>query len=205
MAKLSGGEKARLMLALIAAAGPAVLVFDEPTNHLDIDSREALIQAINAFEGAVIIISHDRHFLEACVDRLWLVAEGTVTAYDGDLADYEKLVLAEGRNGNGKAKAAQPSDSRRRDAQARARIAPLKQEADAAEKAVQALEAERARVTKALSSPILYENTGDAKKKLAALTQMDGRLAQRIDEAEAKWLAAQGRYEAALATVGQDA
>ncbi|RMF09339.1 MAG: ATP-binding cassette domain-containing protein, partial [Alphaproteobacteria bacterium] len=205
---LSGGEKARLTLALIAATDPAVLVLDEPTNHLDIDSREALIQALNAYDGAVIVISHDRHFLEATVDRLWLVADGTVTPFDGDLEDYEKLVLAESRNGNAKVKKG-PSrthaDDRRRAADVRARLAPLKQEAEAAERLVVELERERARITKALSSPLLYENTDDAKRKLAALTEMEGRLAQRVEDAEAEWLAAQERYDAALAESGASA
>jgi len=198
---LSGGEKARLLLALIAAEKPAVLVFDEPTNHLDIDSREALIQAINSFEGAVLVISHDRHFLEACVDRLWLVADGTVKAYDGDLADYEKLVLAEnrpgkGRSGNGRQTQNENKQKKQAD-QARNRLTGLKAAVETAEKALETAEKERARVTKALTSPLLYENTPDAARKLKALTEMDGRLAQKIDEAEAKWLAAQDDYERA--------
>ena len=200
VSSLSGGEKARLLLALIAAEKPAVLVFDEPTNHLDIDSREALIQAINSFEGAVMVISHDRHFLEACVDRLWLVADGTVKTYDGDLADYEKLVLAEnrpgkGRSGNGKP-AAKPNRQKKQADQSN-RLPSLKASIEAAEKALEKLEKERARVTKALTSPLLYENTPDAARKLQALTEMDGRLAQKIEEAEAEWLAAQDEYEKA--------
>ena len=85
---LSGGEKARLLMGLATFGGPHLLILDEPTNHLDIDSREALVQALNEFPGAVILISHDRHLLEACVDRLWLVADGTVKPFDGDMEDY---------------------------------------------------------------------------------------------------------------------
>ncbi|MFT3986133.1 ABC-F family ATP-binding cassette domain-containing protein [Aestuariivirga sp.] len=90
---LSGGEKARLLFALATFHAPHVLVMDEPTNHLDVDSREALIHAINDYEGAVILISHERHIIETCVDRLWLVHDGTVKPYDGDMDDYTDLVL----------------------------------------------------------------------------------------------------------------
>ena len=90
---LSGGEKARLMMGLAAFDGPQLLILDEPTNHLDIDSRGELIEAINDYEGACILVSHDRRLLEACVDRLWLTANGTVKPFDGDLADYGRFVL----------------------------------------------------------------------------------------------------------------
>ena len=90
---LSGGEKARMLFFLATFHAPHVLVLDEPTNHLDIDSREALIHAINDYEGAVVLISHDRHIIETCVDSLWLVRDGTVKAFDGDMDDYTNLVL----------------------------------------------------------------------------------------------------------------
>jgi ATP-binding cassette subfamily F protein 3 len=90
---LSGGEKARLLFMLATFHGPHVLILDEPTNHLDVDSREALIMAVNDFEGAVILISHDRHIIETCADALWLVRDGTVRPYDGDMEDYTRLVL----------------------------------------------------------------------------------------------------------------
>ena len=93
---LSGGEKARLLLGLATFRGPHLLILDEPTNHLDIDSREALVEALNDYPGAVILISHDRHLIEACADRLWLVANGTVKPFDGDLDDYRRTLLAEG-------------------------------------------------------------------------------------------------------------
>ena len=93
---LSGGEKARLLMGLATFDGPQLLILDEPTNHLDIDSRGELIEAINDYEGACIIVSHDRRLLEACVDRLWLVADGTVKPFDGDVADYGRFVLGQG-------------------------------------------------------------------------------------------------------------
>ena len=93
---LSGGEKARLLMGLATFDGPQLLILDEPTNHLDIDSRAELIEAINDYEGACILVSHDRRLLEACVDRLWLVANGTVKPFEGDLADYGRFVLGQG-------------------------------------------------------------------------------------------------------------
>ncbi|MGB8278907.1 MAG: ABC-F family ATP-binding cassette domain-containing protein [Methylovirgula sp.] len=93
VAQLSGGEKARLLMGLATFNGPHLLILDEPTNHLDIDSRAALIEALNDYQGAVILVSHDRYLLEACADRLWLVDAGTVTAFAGDMDDYKKYVL----------------------------------------------------------------------------------------------------------------
>ena len=96
---LSGGEKARLLLALTAFHAPNLLILDEPTNHLDVDSREALIHALMDYDGAVILISHDRHLVEATADRLWIVKGGTVKTYDGDMESYRaELLLSEGRN-----------------------------------------------------------------------------------------------------------
>src|ERR1700728_376491 len=91
---LSGGEKARLLLGLATFFGPNMIILDEPTNHLDIDSRAALAEAINEFPGAVIMVSHDRYLIEACADQLWVVADHTVTTYDGDLDDYRRTVLS---------------------------------------------------------------------------------------------------------------
>ena len=94
MKSLSGGEKARLLLGLATFFGPNMIILDEPTNHLDIDSRAALAEAINDFPGAVILVSHDRYLIEACADRLWLVADGAVKTFDGDLDDYRRMVLS---------------------------------------------------------------------------------------------------------------
>ena len=90
---LSGGEKARLMLGLATFHGPHLLILDEPTNHLDIDSRTALVNAINDYPGAVMLVSHDRFLIEACADRLWIVSGGTVKTFDGDMDDYRTYVL----------------------------------------------------------------------------------------------------------------
>ena len=117
---LSGGEKARLLMGLATFGGPQLLILDEPTNHLDIDSRAELIEAINDYEGACIIVSHDRRLLEACVDRLWLVANGTVKPFEGDVADYSQFVLGQGSPSAARKKAAAPpkpgpAPSRKRD------------------------------------------------------------------------------------------
>ena len=93
--ELSGGEKARLLIGLATFAGPHLVILDEPTNHLDIDSRAALIEAINGYPGAVMLVSHDRHLIEACADRLWLVADGQVVPFEGDLDDYRRRCSAE--------------------------------------------------------------------------------------------------------------
>ena len=93
VANLSGGERARLLLNLVAMAAPHLLILDEPTNHLDIDSRRALLDALNDYEGAVILITHDRSLMELVADRLWLAADGTIKPFDGDMDDYARFVL----------------------------------------------------------------------------------------------------------------
>ena len=132
--QLSGGEKARLLLGLATFSGPHLAMLDEPTNHLDIDSRSALIAAINSYPGAVILVSHDRHLIEACADRLLLVANGQVVPFDGDLDDYQQLVLTQrGANGTNAESRGQrgPSrlgraDLRRAAAEKRVALAPLR-------------------------------------------------------------------------------
>ena len=129
VSSLSGGEKARLLLGLATFVAPHLIILDEPTNHLDIDSRGALIEAINDYQGAVILVSHDRYLLEACVDRLWLVAGGHVRPFDGDLNDYHRYVLSDGKQ-NTATKAAPrvaPAEARKAAAEKRIETAPLAQ------------------------------------------------------------------------------
>ena len=97
VANLSGGERARLLLNMVAMEAPHLLILDEPTNHLDIDSRRALLDALNDYDGAVILITHDRSLMELVADRLWLAADGTITPFDGDMEDYAKFVLDRAR------------------------------------------------------------------------------------------------------------
>ena len=158
-ANLSGGEKARLLLALAAFHGPHLLILDEPTNHLDVDSREMLVHALTEYEGAVILISHDRHLIEATADRLWVVRNGAIKPYDDDIDAYRAELLAErgaGTRGQSRASAAARnarSDQRRSSADKRASLAPLKKAMQAAERAVEAIAAEIARLDALLADP----------------------------------------------------
>jgi len=131
VAELSGGEKARLLMGLATFEGPQLLILDEPTNHLDIDSRAELVEAINDFEGACILISHDRRLLEACAERLWLVADGEVRNFDGDLDDYARLVLGQ------PAAPKTPPQSQKNAPSARARELPLNRQIEAVEARIQ--------------------------------------------------------------------
>jgi ATP-binding cassette subfamily F protein 3 len=131
---LSGGEKARLLFALMGQGTPQMLLLDEPTNHLDVDSRQALVQALNDFAGAVVLVTHDPHLIELVADRLWLVADGTVAPYDGDLDDYRRLLLERSRanrpKANGGATGQNRKDKRRAAAEARAATAHLRRPGD---------------------------------------------------------------------------
>jgi ATP-binding cassette subfamily F protein 3 len=179
---LSGGEKARLMMGLAAFDGPQLLILDEPTNHLDIDSRGELIEAINEYEGACILVSHDRRLLEACVDRLWLTASGTVKPFDGDLADYGRFVLgAEARSAEsrkrGPASTAPAPGSRRQPA-------PLKRELTALEDKMNRFHDLLRRVDVALAEA--SERGGDA-AKIADLAEKRAELERALIVSEEAW------------------
>ncbi len=188
VAKLSGGERARLALALITRDAPHMLVLDEPTNHLDVDAREALVQALNDYEGAVLLISHDRHMVELVADRLVLVDNGTAAEYAGSIEDYIDFVL--GRNqpkpdgAGGKAKKGGKGNARDREAAKRARNAVLE-----AERAIARLQEQAAAVDRAMFEP------ASAQSDLAKLTM--GELARRragltsdLESAELAWVEA---------------
>jgi ATP-binding cassette subfamily F protein 3 len=193
---LSGGEKARLLLGLATFTGPNLMILDEPTNHLDIDSREALVMALAEYSGAVILISHDRHLLEASVDRLWLVAEGTVSPFDGDLADYRTLVLdgRSGRSSGGGSRApASGQDRRRASAKRREDSAPLRKKVKEAEASIARLQGDIAALDRKLADPKLYQRPMDA----AFLAKERADLVRTLATAEDKWLAASAAAEAA--------
>jgi ATP-binding cassette subfamily F protein 3 len=195
--KLSGGEKARLALALAAFGGPQLLILDEPTNHLDIESRAALIDGLNAYEGAVILISHDRYLIEACADRLWLVANGTVSPYDGDIEEYRQSLLAPkdgARASRGETREATKAERRQEAARARGQLAPLKRAAEKAEAQVNALTERLRDLDERLAAPGLFDKDP---KQGAQLLKERGLLAATIEEAEGKWLAAEEDYEKA--------
>ena len=167
---LSGGEKARLLMGLAAFDGPNLFILDEPTNHLDIDSRESLIHALNEFPGAVILISHDRHLLEATADRLWLVKDGAVNPYDGDLDDYKTLVtgVSGDRRERREAEKASKADRRREAAARRAAAEPLAKEIRATEALMDRLRKRIDTIEDQLADPKLYEKDptdGDAARQ----------------------------------------
>ena len=196
---LSGGEKARLLLLLATFHAPHILILDEPTNHLDVDSRETLIQALNDYEGAVILISHDRHLVEACADRLWLVRDGTVAPFDGDMDAYQKLLLEERSNkqssGGGSAKTEDKTaraDKRRAAAEHRAQIAPLRKAMTDAEKEVTRLSLAIAKLDQQLADTEIYTREPDKAQRISIER---GQLAKSLDEAEEAWLFATEEYE----------
>jgi ATP-binding cassette subfamily F protein 3 len=196
---LSGGERAKLLLGLATMGGANLLILDEPTNHLDIDSRAALIEAINGYDGAVILISHDRYILEACVDRLWLVADGTVRPYEDDMEAYRAYILNAKRGTEAaaaKEKGPSAQDRRREAAEARAQLAPLRKRIQAAEREIAKAEAEIAAREAALADPALYTKVP---AKAARLNQERARWVEAREKAEEEWLAASEAYEAAEA------
>jgi ATP-binding cassette, subfamily F, member 3 len=196
---LSGGEKTRLALCLMCLDAPQFLILDEPTNHLDIDSREALVDALNAFPGAVLLISHDRHLVELVADRLWLVAGGRVRPYEGDLDDYRRLLLETSAPEQRAAAAVErPRPDRLSGAARRSLLAPLRQAARAAERELERLAAERAALEARLADPATYAAGGAADP--AALRKALAEVAARTEAAEARWMEAEeeiDRLEAA--------
>jgi ATP-binding cassette subfamily F protein 3 len=191
VARLSGGQKARLSLLLATIEAPHLLILDEPTNHLDIESREALVEALTEYAGAVILVSHDMHLLGLVADRLWLVKGGRVAPYQGDLESYRRMLLS------AEDEPEKPAD------RPKARRAPPSREALAAQRAevrrceerLEKLNAMRDRLATKLANPALYERAAEAmiwQKKYAEV--MEG-----LDRAEALWLAAAEKLEALTA------
>jgi len=205
--KLSGGEKARLLLMLTAFHGPHVIILDEPTNHLDVDSREMLIQALNVYQGAVILISHDRHLIDATADRLWIVENGTVIAYDKDMAAYRDRML-ELRAGRRRRQVSPElgaashevsagetrAEQRRKAANQRAQLAPLRKKMQQAEKAVEKAQAEIAKLDVLLADVDVY--AADPTKAQELMRERGG-LTKKLEELELAWLESADAYESA--------
>src|SRR6202035_1504650 len=192
---LSGGEKARLLLGLATFFGPNMIILDEPANHLDLDSRAALAEAINDFPGAVLMVSHDRYLIEACADQLWVVADHAVTSFDGDLDDYQRLVLS----ARGKPDAMRESNERvtgrARDERTRGeRQKPLKQKISEAEAEIERITAIIAKIDTALALPDIF--TRDP-KQAAQLSQARANAASALQRAEEQWLEASAQNEEA--------
>jgi ATP-binding cassette subfamily F protein 3 len=195
--KLSGGEKARLLLGLITFNGPHVIVLDEPTNHLDIDARSALVEALNDYAGAVLLITHDAHLVQSVADRLWLVKGGKVAPFDGDIDDYRALILDAGKTSPGAApaRAEDARTAQRRDgAVAREALAPLRRKSEAEEKRLDELNAILPRLDAALAEQGLYESNPQRALKLQ---RERAALVDAIAKAEEAYLEALEAYEAA--------
>ncbi len=201
VSELSGGEKARLLMGLATFHGPHLLIMDEPTNHLDIDSRAALIEAINEYEGAVILVSHDRYLLEACADRLWLVSGGTVSAFDGDMDEYTKYVLEQaGAEREARRRAereergedAPKADTRNAQDQRTAKR-EAKKKLDALEDKMAQFQKLMARIDDALAAPDAFtRDTAKATQLSAQRAELERALA-RVEE---EWLALSEELEA---------
>lgn len=202
-AKLSGGEKARLLFALASFHGPHVLVLDEPTNHLDVDAREALIHAINEFEGAVILIAHDRHLIETCVDRLWLVRNGTVGPFDGDLDDYTRIILEDAKLARKKKPESDQADkkqssqtdsrqNRKSRALARDELLPLKSKIQKAESQIKKLQDKLSVIDRALAVPSLYKTDP---KQAEEFSKLRAKLVIDVETKEIEWLSMQEELE----------
>jgi ATP-binding cassette subfamily F protein 3 len=188
---LSGGEKARLLLGLATFRAPNMIILDEPTNHLDIDSRAALAEAINDFEGAVIMVSHDRYLIESCAERLWVVADRTVTSYDGDLEDYRRLVLSFDRKVDVAREG--PGDDKPQRSRGEKRI-PLKQKVANAEAEIARIAGIIEKIDAALALPDLF--TRDP-KQAAQLAKARASAAEALQRAEEEWLEASALLEQA--------
>ncbi|HEX3755441.1 MAG TPA: ATP-binding cassette domain-containing protein, partial [Rhizomicrobium sp.] len=195
--QLSGGERARLMLALATLDSPNLLILDEPTNHLDIDARSELLTALNDFDGAVVLVSHDRRLIEATAERLLLVANGRVEPFEGDLEDYRRFLLsADSSPERPEAEARHsPEEKRRSGAGRRQTLRPLKDRLEAAESQVAALTGEIAKFDRALADPLLFSRDPG---KGSAVSKKRADAARKLAAAESQWLSAQEEYDAAL-------
>ena len=198
VAHLSGGERARLMLALATLDKPNLLILDEPTNHLDIDARSELLTALNDFDGAVVLVSHDRRLIETTADRLLLVANGRVAPFDGDLDDYRRFLLASEPVPTTHT-ASEPKQSkeeaRREAARRRHQLKPLKDRIDAAEHQIAALTAEIKKLDAALADPLLFVHDP---KKGSSVSKKRAEAVRKLAAAETTWLQVHEEYERAM-------
>ncbi len=199
---LSGGERARLALALITRDAPHLLILDEPTNHLDVDAREALVQALNEYSGAVIIVSHDRHLLELTADRLVLIDGGSATNFTGTLDDYRNLILGRGGSNDNNKDGAKSGpkvsrkEERRLAAAAREKTQSLRKAVKSAEQEVEKLSEQRSDFDRALFDPKNYDGPL-SKMTSSELMKKRGEVEKALEKAEARWLKANEALESA--------
>lgn len=184
----SGGEKARLALALIAWQKPNLLILDEPTNHLDMEVRDALLLAMQQFEGAVLLVSHDRYLLRHTVDNFWLVANGQVLNYEGDLADYQQHLSQIGTNDEptSSTKTDDKKAKRQQAAELRNLLAPLKKSVTQAEKSMAKIEPKLVVIEQRLADPSIYEQSN--KDELKTLLKQQGELKEAMEVHELEWM-----------------
>jgi ATP-binding cassette subfamily F protein 3 len=192
---LSGGERARLLLGLITFGGPGMLILDEPTNHLDIDSRDALVQALNDYTGAVLIISHDRHLIEATVDKLWIAQNGTIEEFDEDLDSYQRM-LTSGKDKPSKSGAAtaEKKATRQDGANRRAEIAPIRKSIKDAEQKISRLKTELDKLETLLADPKIYDG---APERIILIGKDKARYTAEMAKVEERWLALSTELEEA--------
>ncbi|WP_076417269.1 MULTISPECIES: ATP-binding cassette domain-containing protein [Colwelliaceae] len=203
---MSGGEKARLVLALIVLEKPQLLLLDEPTNHLDLEMRQALVLALQDFDGAIILIAHDRYLLESCVDEFYIVANNAVQDFDGDIDDYQqwlndekKLTLKNAKTNTGNSdndSSVDKKQQRREQAELRKKAAPLKKQADKFEKKVTQFQAELDEVEAILADPDIYQ--AEHKARLNELIKKQAHLKSEIEENEMQWLDLEEQIEAIM-------
>jgi ATP-binding cassette subfamily F protein 3 len=199
--KFSGGEKARLVLALLVYEKPNLLLLDEPTNHLDIEMRQALTMALQGFEGAMILISHDRHLLKATCDDLYLVDSGKVERFDGDLEDYHQWLLTSDipeqntqNDENKQNSAAAKKEQKRLEAELRKKLAPIKKQAEKLEKQQDKANTRLSEIEELMSDTALYQD--ENKQQLASLLAEQAELKSSIEELEMEWFDCQEQMEA---------
>ncbi|HBV38114.1 MAG TPA: ABC transporter ATP-binding protein [Erwinia sp.] len=204
--RFSGGEKARLVLALIVWQRPNLLLLDEPTNHLDLDMRQALTEALIDFEGALVVVSQDRHLLRSTTDDLYLVHDGKVEAFDGDLEDYQQWLsdlqkqtsaAAEPKQESGNSAQAR-KDQKRREAELRTQTQPLRKQIEKLEKQMEKFNATLADAETKLADTALYDQS--RKADLTAALQQQAEAKSALEECEMAWLDAQEQLEAMLAS-----
>ncbi len=209
---MSGGEQARLALAIVAYQKPNLLLLDEPTNHLDLDMREALSLALSSYKGALILVSHDRHLLEAIADKLWLIDDGRVSEFNGDLNDYQEFLNKKNKeykdklneekqatkasNATLSTQSFKSKEQKKIEAQKRQALRPLKKEIEDLEKLMEKLKKEISSIDETLSDSSLYQTDKDKVEKLSIDR---ANLSDKLDETEMTWLEKQEELEAALA------
>ena len=194
--KLSGGERARLALAMITRDAPHLLILDEPTNHLDVDAREALVHALNEYSGAVILVSHDRHMLELTADRLVMVDSGKAEEFAGTLKDYTDFVLGKNQPGSssGKGSGGNRKEERRAAAERRKQQTELRKSVTAADKQMKVLGAELSAIDRAMFDPATAE-AKHADLSISDLMKLRAEIQDKLDKAEALWMESTDRLE----------